>query len=261
VIANTSLERIAPIGGGAGAIDATAVTGAIEYLASPLWRGTARLETRFTPIGDDVLASLGYARKVTRDVTFLGRSLLDKEPNQLWREQTQFGVALRQTDVDRWNALIDVEQRYEQVADTGNGHTRHVAEILSASLNYQPTQRVTLSARYAGKVDLDAGGGVTTMSMGHLFATRGVIDLTRVWDAGLTGRTLIGRSLASRQYGAGIEVGRVLARNLRAAVGYNVLGFSDKELSGSSYTTRGPYVDLSFKFDESAFGWLAGPSR
>jgi len=262
VIANTSVERVDPIGTNAEGAqpEATAITGAIEYLASPLWKGTARLETRFTTGGTDILGTLGYSRKINKDLTFLGRSIIDQEPDHLLHERTQLGLALRQTDTDRWNLLTSIEQRYDNQADTGSGFDRHTAEIAAAALNFQATRRLALSVRYAAKVDLDAAGGTTTMSTGQLFTTRAVIDLTKVWDAGVIGNTLIGQSIADRTYGVGFEVGRVIIKNLRAAVGYNILGFSDSELAASNYTTRGFYIDMSFKFDESALGWLAAPA-
>jgi len=178
----------------------------------------------------------------------------------LWRQQTQLGVSLRPAATNKWNFLGSVEQIYQQQADTGSGFDRHVAEIVAAALNVQASRRLTITARYAAKVDLDASNGINTMTTGNLFTTRAVIDLTRVWDAGVIGNVLVGNSIASRTYGTGFEIGRVLVQNLRVAVGYNILGFSDNELSGSNYTTRGLYMDMSFKFDESAFGWLSAPS-
>ena len=63
---DASFERVNPIKGGAGA-EATAVTAAIEYTRSPLWKGTLRAEYRNASSGDNFLATLGYARKLTRD--------------------------------------------------------------------------------------------------------------------------------------------------------------------------------------------------
>ncbi|MGH7526622.1 MAG: hypothetical protein ACREMX_07945 [Gemmatimonadales bacterium] len=65
--------------------------------------------------------------------------------------------------------------------------------------------------------------------------------------------------LTSRRYGLGIEGGRLLTRNLRLAAGYNLFGFSDRDLTSAGYTSHGLYLDLGFKFDEALFG--AGGER
>ena len=51
----------------------------------------------------------------------------------------------------------------------------------------------------------------------------------------------------------------MLAPNLRLAVGYNLFGFRDQDLTGEAYTDQGPYFHFGFKFDESMFGF--GPPR
>jgi hypothetical protein len=52
------------------------------------------------------------------------------------------------------------------------------------------------------------------------------------------------------QYGLGPEIGFTLLDNLRVAVGYNFLGFEDRDLSESQYTQAGFYIAMRFKFDE-----------
>ena len=54
----------------------------------------------------------------------------------------------------------------------------------------------------------------------------------------------------ARQSAYGVEVGAVVTTNLRVAVGFNVEGFSDQDLTGSAYTAKGFYLRMRFKFDE-----------
>jgi large repetitive protein len=62
--------------------------------------------------------------------------------------------------------------------------------------------------------------------------------------------TLFGDSTASRHYGAGIEVGYLLATNLWVSGGYNFFGYRDADLAGTEYTNKGAYLRLRYKFDE-----------
>ena len=59
---------------------------------------------------------------------------------------------------------------------------------------------------------------------------------------------------ARRQYGLGGEAGVIVMRNVRIAGGYNLLGFTDRDLSSFRTTRRGAYIEFGFKFDEGLFG-------
>ena len=58
----------------------------------------------------------------------------------------------------------------------------------------------------------------------------------------------------SAQYAVGPEIGFTLTDNLRAGLGYNFNGFSDRDLTQEEYTSHGLYLALRLKFDESLFG-------
>ncbi|HTC24145.1 MAG TPA: hypothetical protein VK688_07275, partial [Gemmatimonadales bacterium] len=254
---NTSAERVSPLAGSDSG-RATAVTGAVEYTGSPLWKGSARLEYRSSTSGDNFLATLGYARKLDRDLTLLARSMWNAFGDQ-WREHSELGLAVRQTDTDRWNGLFRYEHRFERLDVLGARRSHHVASVIAAVVNFQPRRSLTLSWRYAGKLASDEISGQTTNSNAQLIMGRGIVDLSPRWDAGLISSLLFSHGVSSRQYGLGVEAGRRLLRNLRLAVGYNFFGFSDRDLTSVGYTTQGPYVDLGFKFDETLFG--AGGAR
>ena len=81
-----------------------------------------------------------------------------------------------------------------------------------------------------------------------------MLDLTPRWDVAVTGSFLGSDGFRTRESGFGAEVGRRLVKNLRLAVGYNVFGFRDDDLTGVRSTTRGPYLDIGMKFDEGLFG-------
>ena len=56
---------------------------------------------------------------------------------------------------------------------------------------------------------------------------------------------------AGRRSALGGEVGFRLQTNLWLAAGYNATGFSDRDLVSSNFTTRGMFMRLRVKFDES----------
>jgi hypothetical protein len=250
---NTSFERVSPLAGG-GAGEATAVTGALEYTDDPRWRGTARLEYRTAPSGDNWLGSLGYGRKLSRDWTVLGQTLFSALAQDELHERSRIGFAFRQTNVHRWSLLARYEHKYDRGASPTGAGPRSQAHILSSHVNYQPAIRWTVSGELAAKVSSEWAAGTSAGTHAELLGFRVVRDLNANWDVGASARALLTLGQGRAQYGAGLEVGRTLRTNLRVAAGYNVFGFQDRDLVGQNYTDHGIYLWFGFKFDEELMG-------
>ncbi len=259
---STSVERVSPLvvssdAQGALAGKAFAVTGAVEWTGAELWKSTARVELRNASSGDNRLVSAGYARKLSRDVTVLGRTLWDDfdAARRETRGFTQAGLAWRQARDNRWNALARYEHRYEQLGALATaGASRDVAHVGAAIVNVQAWPRLTFSGRYAAKYATSRRGLDESSNTAQLLMGRTVFDLTSRLDAGLITSALFGDGAARRQYGLGGEAGVIVMRNVRVAGGYNLFGFTDRDLSSFGTTRRGAYIEFGFKFDEGLFG-------
>ena len=276
--AQTTFERIAPMARNQPSslpnevvqtLESTAVTGALEYTDDPDWKGTARLELRTSPQTDSLLNTFGIAWRLNPDWTFLGKTILyltdEKTEGTTDRNEAriQAGFAWRPSETDRWNALMKYEFKAEDgpLAGGSLGSTFDAAgnlrsaertvHIVSLDVNFQPTADLTFSGHYAGKLaseDSHVGDGSTSV---HLIAGRVLFDITRRWDIGLNVSTLF--SEGGVQYGIGPEIGYTLRDNLRVGVGYNFIGYSDRDLSEEQYTQKGVYLALRWKFDEESF--------
>jgi uncharacterized repeat protein (TIGR01451 family) len=254
---NTSFERVSPLAGsGTGA--ATALTGALDYSENPLWKGSARVEYRTAPSGDNWLTSLGYGRKLSRDWTLLGRSVLSALAHDELHEHSEIGFAFRQTTANRWSLLARYEHRYDRT-DLASGSTRDAAHVFSSHLNFQPTRVWTVTGEVSGKVASQWAAGLTSRTNAELVGVRGVRDLGAGWDVGASARALVTLGQSRAQYGVGLELGHTLATNLRVAAGYNLFGFHDRDLAGQNYSDHGLYLRFGFKFDESLFGSSRAP--
>ncbi len=255
---NTTFERVTAMQGD-GRNESTAGTAAIEYTRDPDWKGTARLELRDGANSDSLLNTLGYARKLDRDWTLLGKTILylvdNSAPGAHDRMQGRFqtGLAWRQTDVDRWSALMKYEFKYEDgdVFDATSSLRRQV-HILSLHANHKPSAEWTLSGHYAGKLSLDTAPQRSTYHA-HLLSGRAQYELNSRWDVALNVSTLVSERMASAQFGVGPEIGVTLRRNLRLGIGYNFFGFRERDLSEQAYTSHGVFIALRLKFDEGLF--------
>jgi hypothetical protein len=64
-----------------------------------------------------------------------------------------------------------------------------------------------------------------------------------------------------RRSALGGELGFQLQKNLWLSTGYNVSGFADPDLVSSNFTTRGVFVRIRMKFDESIVPGSAPDAR
>jgi uncharacterized repeat protein (TIGR01451 family) len=259
VRASTSFESVTPM---AGELDteATALTGGIEYTRNPDWKGTARLELRSATANDSLLNTLGYARKVSRDWTFLGRSILylvdNNGPSGGSQTQARFqsGFAWRETTTDRWNALMKYEFKIENNSTQPPVDLDRKVNILLMDVNFQPAPAYLLSGHFASKLAFEKSKGVEDFYDAHLVAFRLTYEFNKRYDIGFNTSTLFSGKDGSIHYGVGPEIGLTVLKNIRLGFGYNIFGFRDPDLSAGQYTEAGFYVALRMKFDESLLG-------
>lgn len=264
---NAGVERLKVVSGNVAPV--TAVSAGVDYTTHPLWRASTRVEHRrsgdvsTTPDDETFNTTLWQgmvARKLDRDWTLLARNYLLKTNyrarGDVLQDRAQLGVAYRETDRNRLNALAKVEYKYENddsnASTVGNLRTR--ALIGSAHADWHPNRPLWLTGRVAAKVQKDRfEGGVTDDFKAQLLAARVVYDITENWDIGVAATAQFG-SRQARQYAAGFEVGYLLRQNLWLSAGFNATGFNgDTDLTGYEYTRRGAYIRLRFKFDEDLF--------
>lgn len=254
---NTGFERTHSLDGKT-ASESMALTGAIDYTGSPLWKGSARLELRSSANSNSLLNTLGVAYKLNDAWTFLGRKTLhitqgkgvpDKTQNRV-----QMGLAWRDNTTYQWNALFRIEQRYEKSGDAATAdHLIRNVSIVSSHVNYQPSRALQLSGRYAGKWANENSNRLGSTNVLHLLSARATYEFAKRWDAGLNAFSFFSNGLRSHQFGAGPEVGYRVMDNLWVSGGYNFFGYTDKDLAGADYTNPGAYLRLRFKFDETTF--------
>lgn len=263
---NTALELTQVLSGLAPGTRAVSV--GVDYTAHPLWKGSTKLEHR---ISDDVTSTstneafsttlwqVMAARKINRDWTILARNYLLQTNydarGDVFQDRVQLGVAYRETDTNRVNALAKYEYKTER--DDSNlitGSLSSQAHIVSAHADWHPSRPWWMTGRMAAKWQKDQfEGGVQDSFQAQLLSGRLIYDVTENWDLGLMSALQTGQ-YGAKQHAVGVEVGYLLRQNLWLSVGFNRSGFAaDRDLAGYEYTQQGAYLRLRFKFDQSLF--------
>lgn len=264
----TSLERVHALSG-AGQNENTAVALALEYVANPMWKGSTRIELREGASQQSLLHTAGFAARVSREWTALARNTLsiqrnkggERDGGERLLERLQAGIAYRDADTDRVNALARVEHREER-DDTQPGiELKRSTQLVSIHGDYKLNRPFTVTGRYAAKWTSERSNGITSKYRAQMAGGRLTWEFAPRWDVGLAASGLFGEGGKARQYALGVEVGYLAATNLWVSAGYNVLGYIDDDLAAGEYTRKGAYVRVRYKFDEAAFGGLAEGSR
>ncbi|HTD11384.1 MAG TPA: SdrD B-like domain-containing protein [Steroidobacteraceae bacterium] len=261
---SASVQRIAPLSGVISDA-ASAVTLGLDYTAPGDWKGSSQAQWASSDSSHTWLATAGVAHKLNASWTLLDRVLYTQQTDLTdggGRElaRVQSGVAYRPVSTDVWNALGQLE--YLRDFDTTLGPGLALDEqawIMAGNLNIQPRRGWEISARYAAKRAIDWTGGFAATSWTQLLGARSTWDLNPRWDLGVNTYRMWGNGAA--QYAVGPEVGYLVWKNLWVCVGYNVQGFDAPELTGQTYTQRGIYLHLNFKFDESLLSGAPLPTR
>jgi hypothetical protein len=235
--------------------NSTAITALTEYTADPRYKLTGSIEARFADSGNSWLNTLGLAYKINQDWSLLARNGLSVQENnadgsELWRTRQQIGLAWRQVNDNRWNALGRYEHRLEE-QKSGKDPYREKSHIVSTHINYQPRRDLIASGRYAVKWSEQERNTTKANGLTQLLYGRATWDFLPDFDVSVQSGLL--KDKDALQFSEGIEVGYQVINDLWASVGYNLQGFDGGDLKGTDYTQQGFYVRARFKFDESLF--------
>jgi len=236
-----------------GGEDFTAISLGTAY-KEERWSWTARIETRnsdsedrigvFSGVYGEFKDGIGLAAalQVFRTEYSSGAG---KESDDL-----RFGLAYRPKEtpwiiLDRLDFLVD-----KQNGASFDFDSRRIINNINA--NYKADHKTQFSLQYGSKyvqetIDSNDYSGYT-----DLIGLEGRYDVTKRWDIGLRGNALHSWSANQLKYGIGASVGCSFVKNIWLSVGYNFMGFKDRDFSQADFTAEGPFIKLRLKFDQAS---------
>jgi uncharacterized repeat protein (TIGR01451 family) len=161
----------------------------------------------------------------------------------------RLGLAYR-PPVTSWIVLdrLDLVATDEKSAGAASQGKRIINNL---NANYRPNKKSQLSLQYGAKYVLEQIDEADYSGFTDLIGIEGRYDLSSSWDIGLRSSMLHSWELNQVSYSLGPSVGCNLMENAWLSLGYNLLGFHDKDLSAASFTSQGPFVQFRFKFDQN----------
>ncbi|OGR04930.1 MAG: hypothetical protein A2511_13250 [Deltaproteobacteria bacterium RIFOXYD12_FULL_50_9] len=228
------------------------------------WSWTGRVETRdsdnedrlgvFSGVYGELKEGIGLAAALQAFRTGYATGA-EKESGDL-----RFGLAYRPRET-RWIIL----DRLDFLIDKQNGagfdfDNRRIINNLNA--NYKPEYKTQISLQYGSKYVQEVIDGNDYRGYTDLAGLEGRYDLTKDWDIGIRGNVLHSWSTDQYKYGLGASVGFSFVKNVWLSVGYNFMGFRDRDFSRADFTSAGPFVKFRMKFDQGstrdAVKWFTG---
>lgn len=136
--------------------------------------------------------------------------------------------------------------------------------VNSFSLNWSPTSRKgdeylgrsEISAFVGTRYVFDRFGADDLKGLSNIVGTDIRFDLGKHVDVGVSGTVRQNPGARSYAYSGGPSLSISPVRNSYVTIGYNIVGFEDRDFQDSRYTRSGPYVTLRLKFDQDSFSSL-----
>ncbi len=257
---NSTVEQVAPD------IAVSALETNEAYLAGYLGLGyrtentsvSARLEVRDATNSESVTASFAAAREVSETLSFAGAvranfrnqdtigtlapsgrsSRIDGRIGTAWRPRSNDDlVFLNRFDVSTENS------------PTGLNKTKLVNNFTA---NTMINERWQLAGNYGVKYVKTDFNGLSTSGFTHLLGGETRFDITERIDLGLHGSLLYGQGSDTLSYAYGPSIGISPVDNVWISLGYNVVGFKERDFTAAEYSQQGAYLKFRFKFDQNS---------
>jgi uncharacterized repeat protein (TIGR01451 family) len=253
------------IGGGSLTEDFTAVTGGATYRAH-LWSVTGRAEYRAGSQGDRYGVTAAALRQIG-DGSAVGAALdwfTAKGKNGVETRTANFQLSWAHRPAgSAWSWLEKLEVRDDAVSGavagqrdpigalfTISGNARSRRAVNSLSVNYTGGNGTEIAifwgSRYAS--DRIAADDVTGWS--NLVGADIRVDLTDTVDASIAATVRESDGGRALGYAVGPSLGVKPFDNGWISMGWNIVGFHDRDFEGSRYTRSGPYVTMRLKIDQ-----------
>lgn len=252
LVINTSAERQAlrPFEGAKG--DAVAMSVGALYSANPIYKLGGKLEYRTSRPTDQWNGTFAYDRKldsnwsaIVRDLFLYTHDKWDTGAGDQTQNRFQLGVAYRDLETNKFNALARMEYRTD-ISTASADPKDSTTSIFSLHGNYHPVRSTTLNGQAAFKYVNETFGNVTSKWQGTLLSGRFTYDFTDRFDASIMASRMWGTGASVS--GIGVEVGARLVDNMWLGLSYNKGKFVDTELFSSNASWTGWHLRLNYKF-------------
>ncbi len=254
------------------------------------WSWASRAEYRFGELGDRYGINTAALKQIGNGSSLAGLfSYFTAETNggvETTNIEGELSWAHRPDD-SRWSFLNRLEYREDSVRNaiageagpiggallTVSGDVTSRRVINSLSVNYTPIhenddrrvddglrfwERGEYSLFWGTRYVFDRFGPDDIEGWTNVVGADIRFDLNDTVSVGGAGTVRIGNNADSIAYAGGPTVGLAPFKNSNVIIGYNFVGFEDRDFEQARYTRSGPFITFRLKFDQQSIAQLVG---
>lgn len=242
--------------------DFTAVNFGVGYKEKK-WGWNGRIEYRDSKT-EDKLGLFGSIYGELKEGTSIGSALqffnTDKQTSEQTFADLRLGIVYR-PKISRWTILDRIDLIYDSIKGEPNAYDNWRV-INNFNVNYKDSKKNQFTFQYSFKYVSESIDNKDYKGYTDLIGFEGRHDIKKDLDLGLRFRFLHSWNANQYKYSLGPSIGYSPAGNIWISVGYNLIGFTDKDFSKSDYTSTGIYINFRIKFDQEStkntIKWLLG---
>lgn len=141
-----------------------------------------------------------------------------------------------------------------------NGDATSCRVINSASVNFTPirqnagsfVERGEYAAFWGTRYATDRFGTDDIRGWSNVFGGDFKFDISNVADIGLTGTVTIGSGRNNAAYAVGPVLTVAPFTNANITIGYNIIGFEDRDFELARYSHSGPFLTFKMKLNQTS---------
>ena len=217
------------------------------------WTSNARLEWRGSDTDTKINVLLGAQRNLDDGRTMAAGLIYNRVSGTTDTSKVDARLSYAHRPLNsEWIWLDRLQYIHESTQDlAGRLLTRKLINNLNA--NWMPNRQTQIALQYGIKYVRDSIDSTAYKGFTDLAGIEARQDLGERWDIGLHSGMLHSWQAGTRDYHLGVSLGFKLTDNAWLSVGYNKLGFTDRDFAGAQYRAQGMYLNLRIKFDQDTF--------
>lgn len=259
--ATLGAEKLATVSGSDSDDFLAFTTGALYTPADKDYRLKADYEIRLENERRKHLAGLAGLKRMSEQWSALIKGDLwfcdEKIERNRVKGSSTAGISLRPRGPGSVTLLSLLKVRYEKNSPAHpDGIDKEVT--VSFEANCPVNGKWELEGKVAARWVENTFKAYTASASTYLYQAQVIRIIGGKWDVRLAGRIVDQRETETVRYGGGVELGRLVARNLWLGVGYDVFGHEDGDAPINDFASRGFHVRLRLKFSERLLGVFNG---
>lgn len=252
--AATTRNRLTPLASGSLAEDFFASSVAAMY-RSVDWTFTSRVEHRDSDSERRWNYAGGFYREAVRGQAFSLQANFLSSDAGLRGDTTAALVRLSwayRPVTSEWIVLDRLDIKRDRRDDSlGTFESSRIVNNLNA--NWQLDSRTQLGIQFGARYVVSTFDGERYSGYSDLYGFDARRDLSERFDVGFHGAWLHSWNAGTSDATAGVDLGISVAKNMWVSVGYNFVGFDDKDFAATRYSAQGPFIKFRMKVDQDTF--------